>query len=100
MRKLSFVTLIILIIFLFTIPLFSQNQQLPPIQIGLVIDVEFQNIAIINGSSGIANLNYISVPAAFERDMQIFKEVVQFKKLAVLINEHFLNSFPELEQRG
>ncbi len=71
-----------------------------PVIAPYILDAGFQDIRILNGTSGIVNLNYISVPAPFNKDIGMFQEVVPFKTLAVLINEHLLNSFPELEQNG
>ncbi len=69
-----------------------------PVIAPYIIDVNFQRLPIKDGRSGITNLNYISVPAAFKRDIQIFKDIVSFKKLAVLINQYLLDAFPGLDQ--
>jgi outer membrane protein len=65
-----------------------------------VLDAGFQNFPIKNGTSGTQNLNYVSVPATFERDIKTFREIIPFKKAAVLINQYLPAAFPELEQRA
>ena len=69
-----------------------------PVIAPYIIDATFQKLPIKDGKSGVKNLNYISVPAPFKRDMQIFKDIVAFKKLVVLINQYLLDAFPGLDQ--
>ena len=69
-----------------------------PVIAPYIIDAAFQELPIEDGKSGIKNLNYISIPATFKRDMQIFKDIVSFKKLVVLINQYLINAFPGLKQ--
>jgi len=70
-----------------------------PVIAPYILDAEFQNITFLEGKSGIPNLNYISVPAPFKRDIEIFKEIIPFEKLAVLVNNSLLEGFPQLKQR-
>ncbi len=69
-----------------------------PVIAPYIIDATFQKLPIKDGRSGVQNLNYISVPATFKRDMQIFKDIVPFKNLAVLINQYLLDAFLGLDQ--
>lgn len=71
-----------------------------PVIAPYIMDVEFQGLFVENGTSGIKNLNYVSVPSTFKRDMGIFKDIVLFKNLAILINKYLLDAFPDLEQSG
>jgi outer membrane protein len=68
-----------------------------PVIAPYIIDASFQKLPIKNGKSNIKNLNYISAPATFKRDIQIFKDIVPFRKLAVFINQYFLDAFPGLD---
>ena len=77
-----------------------RNELSKPVIAPFVLDAEFQELPIKNGTTGIKNLNYISVPSAIKRDMEIFKEIISFKKLAILINKYLLEAFPGLEQRA
>jgi len=69
-----------------------------PVIAPYIIDAAFQKLPIKDGKSGVKNLNYISVPATFKRDMQIFKDIVPFKNLVVLINQYLIDAFPKLDQ--
>jgi len=69
-----------------------------PVIAPYIIDATFQKLPIKDGKSGVENLNYISVPATFQRDMQIFKDIVAFKKMVVLINQYLFDAFPGLNQ--
>lgn len=69
-----------------------------PVIAPYIIDATFQKLPIKDGKSGVKNLNYISVPATFKRDIQIFKDIVPLKNLAVLINQYLLDAFPGLDQ--
>lgn len=69
-----------------------------PVIAPYIIDAAFQKLPIKDGKSGVKNLSYISVPATFKRDMQIFKDIIAFRQLAVLINQNLIDAFPGLEQ--
>ena len=74
----------------------STRGSLPkPVIAPFIIDRMLQNLPIAEGKSGILNLNYISIPSAIEQDMNIFREIVPFQKLAILLNPHLLESFPD-----
>lgn len=77
-----------------------RSQSAKPVIAPFVLDAELQGLPMKNGKSGIKNLNYISIPVTFQRDMQIFQDIVAFKKLAVLLNQHLLDSFPDFVQRA
>ena len=49
-----------------------------------------------SGTSGVTNLNYVEHPAAFSRDLQLFREVVPFQRLGVLRGEAYVSGAPEL----
>jgi outer membrane protein len=75
-----------------------RTELVKPVIAPYIIDATFQKLPIKDGKSSVKNLNYISVPATFKRDMQIFKDIIAFKKLAVLINQYLLDAFPGLDQ--
>jgi len=76
----------------------QRTEPAKPVIAPYIIDATFQKLPIKDGKSGVKNLNYISVPATFKRDIQIFKDIVSFKNLAVLINQYLLDAFPGLDQ--
>ena len=67
-----------------------------PVIAGFVIDAELQNLPQDAGASGVKNLNYLAFPASFERDIDLFLEIVPFRKLTVVFNQWFVNSVPEI----
>jgi outer membrane protein TolC len=62
-----------------------------------VFDPELQGLPLTtSGTSGIPNLNYLAHPAAFDRNVQVFQEVVPFRSLAVLMSEAYVQGAPAL----
>ena len=70
-----------------------------PVIAPLIWDAGFQELPITGGVSGVVNLNYINVPVTFERDMNLFREIVGFQNLAVIGDQAFLSAFPEIRDR-
>ncbi len=66
-----------------------------PVIAPLIMDSGFQELPFETGSSGVKNLNYINAPSTFERDIKIFQEIIPFKYLAILINQSFVDMYPE-----
>ena len=65
-----------------------------PVIAPFIIDSDLQDCPIKDGNSGIKNLNYVSEPSPIKRDLAIFREIVPFKKCAILANGHYLESHP------
>lgn len=65
-----------------------------------VWDANLLGINIKGNSSSIRNLNFLSSKANFERDLKTFRSVVEFKKLAVLIDASVYDALPGLIQRA
>jgi len=65
-----------------------------------VWDVNLLGINIKGNTSGIKNLNFLSNKANFARDLKTFRSVVEFHKLAVLIDESVYDALPGLIQRA
>lgn len=58
-----------------------------PVIAGAVLDQKLQGIAMTpEGTSGIDNFNYIQSPFDVEKDLVTFKQLVDFKHLAILYN--------------
>lgn len=66
----------------------------------LIIDTTLQGIPFDKGSSGVKNLNYLASPKSFERDLQIFQEIVPYQNIAVLVTDTILKRLPELRQKA
>ena len=65
-----------------------------------VWDANLLGINIKGNTSSIRNLNFLSSKANFERDLKTFRSVVEFKKLAVLIDASIYEALPGLIQRA
>ncbi len=70
-----------------------------PVIAGIVIDAHLQNLPAKDGASGVHNLSYLTFPSSFERDVELFAEIVPFRKLTVVFNRWFLDVVPELGEQ-
>ena len=48
------------------------------------------------GTSGVANLNYLAAEVRFADDLRTFREIVRFRKLALLMQKSISEAVPEL----
>ncbi len=79
---------------------FCCREVLPkPVIAGIVIDAQLQDLPEQDGASGVHNLNYLTFPSSFERDVELFAEIVPFRKLTVVFNRWFLDVVPELGEQ-
>jgi outer membrane protein len=60
-----------------------------PVIAPIVIDPRGQHIPLQNGTSGVKNLNYLVYPITFERDIELFKEIIPFKKLVNISSKRY-----------
>jgi len=65
-----------------------------------VWDASLLGVNIKGDVSGIRNLNFLAGKSDFERDLKTFRSVVEFSKLAVLIDESVYDALPGLIQRA
>ena len=78
----------------------SQRKNLSkPVIASYVLDAELQGLPMKNGASGVKNLNYISVSYSAKTTISLFRTIVPFKKLAVLIEPVTLEGIPQLRER-
>ncbi len=70
-----------------------------PVIAGFVIDAELQNLPELDGASGVKNLNYLAFPSTFERDIDLFLEIVPFEKLTLIFNRWFVEAVPKLGEQ-
>ncbi len=65
----------------------AQRADLPkPVVAPIVLDEELQGLPLNEGVSGVRNLNYITLPQTTTPDLQVFSEIVPFRRLAILVN--------------
>ena len=79
---------------------FCCREDLPkPVIAGFVIDSTLQDLPLVDGASGVENLNYLAFPSTFERDIDLFYEIVPFSKVTVVFNRWFVNIVPEISEQ-
>src|SRR5437867_8509687 len=79
----------------------AHRRPLPkPAIAALIIDASLQRLPFQNGSSGVKNLNYVNVAYTALRTLQLFHDLVPFRRLAVLIRPGPLEQIPDLRMRG
>lgn len=59
-------------------------------------DRSAQQLPASNGSSGVHNFNYIAATTPLLRDLQLFHELVPFRKLAVFSHRPYHEAIPEI----
>ena len=75
----------------------ARRRGLPkPVIAVLVIDAQVQGIPLEGQASGVENLSYITFPLDVQRDLQVFGEVVEFERLAMLFSRAVGEAIPEL----
>ena len=62
--------------------------------------VQIQGLPFRNGTSGVLNLNYLTLPHSFERSVKAFKEILPFTKMALLVDKGLLEAFPQLQVKA
>ena len=70
-----------------------------PVIAPYVPDAALLGIPDVDGGSGIPNLVYITHPTQVLREIQAFREVVEFEHLVILTNPYYLEAVPELRER-
>lgn len=70
-----------------------------PVLAPFVLDAELQGLPMQEGASRVFNFCYVNIPDLLVRDIRAFLEVVKFKKMAYLINTHYLAALPDIEHR-
>ncbi len=60
------------------------------------VDRDIQDYPLRQSASGVPNFCYLAPPSPILRDMQVFGELLPFKRLAVLTNRPYLDAIPAL----
>jgi len=69
-----------------------------PVIAPFVFDPELQGLPLRDGASGVSNLNYVASYKHFEKDLKLFREVVPFNRLTILVDQ-LLENFPEVIEK-
>ncbi len=70
-----------------------------PVIAPVVIDAQLQGLPSKNGGSGVRNLNYLSLPSHVVRDIRVFREIVPFNQVTILLNKVAAQTLPGLQAR-
>lgn len=62
----------------------------------LTVDRAAQQLPASNGSSGVFNFNYIATTSPLLRDLRLFRELVPFQHLAILVHRPYHEAIPEI----
>jgi outer membrane protein len=65
-----------------------------PVIAPIIIDVVRQHVPMRNGTSGVRNLSYLMYPQTFERDLQLFREIVPIHKLVNVSSKSYEDVLP------
>ena len=69
-----------------------------PVVAAFMPDPEVSGVPIRDGTSGVANLNYLIAPSALIRELEAFQEIVAFKKLCLLVDKGLLDALPRAKE--
>jgi outer membrane protein len=76
-----------------------RNSLSKPVIATLVIDPVLQRYPLVNGHSGRKNFTYVADFQRIEDSVQMFRKLVGFKHLAVLIDSTLLHTLPEVTKK-
>ena len=78
----------------------AQRPVLPkPVIAPFVIDRQLQGLPFRNGTSGVRNLNYLTLPHSFERAVEAFQEILPFTRLALMMDKAVVEALPQLRTK-
>ncbi len=70
-----------------------------PVIAPVILDPALQGLPLVDGASGVHNLNYVALPDNLAQEVQNFLEIVPFRHVAILTQASLLEAIPELEER-
>jgi outer membrane protein TolC len=70
-----------------------------PVIAPIILDIELQGVPFHEGASGVRNLSYVALPDTLADELQRFREVFPFGKVAILANRAILQAIPDLASR-
>ena len=60
----------------------------------IIVDVARQHVPVRDGTSGVRNLNYLVYPQTFERDLQVFREIIPIHRLVNISSKPYESALP------
>jgi len=70
-----------------------------PVLAPVVLDPELQGLPLEAGMSGVHNLNYVALPDTLAEELETFRRVVPFQRIAILTNASLIRAVPEIVER-
>jgi outer membrane protein len=61
----------------------------------VIIDTVMQKIKSKDGTSGVKNLSYLMFPGTYERDIKMFREIVNFNNLLIIQSKYYHTEFKD-----
>ncbi len=71
-----------------------------PVVAPVVLNAELLGLPFAGGVSGQSNLGYVELPNSLEEEIRIFRDVVPFDTIAVLVNGELFRAIPGLSERS
>lgn len=70
-----------------------------PVLAPFVLDAELQGLPQKDGASGVKNLSYTAFPNPIRRHLEVFREIVPFRKLALLTTPYYMEALQGIRTR-
>lgn len=65
----------------------------------LIVDARLQGLPVVDGTSGVRNLSYVDIAYPATRTLEVFRQVVPYRRLALLVHPAIPVAMPELAAR-
>ncbi len=67
-----------------------------PVFAAYVVDAKLQGIPAAKGTSGTRNLNYINTLSNIDREFQLFRRIIPFYRVAIVVDEFLQQAIPQI----
>ncbi len=71
-----------------------------PLIAAVVFEPELQGLPLADGASGVPNLTYVALPDTLADQLAVFRRLVPFRQVAVLVGAAMLEAIPDLGARA
>ena len=65
-----------------------------PVIAPIIVDPVRQHVPLVNGTSGVKNLNYLVYPNTFVRDLETFREILPIRRLVSISSKPYVDVLP------
>jgi len=70
-----------------------------PVLAPVVLDADLQGLPQKDGASGVRNLSYTAFPNPIRRHLEVFRQIVPFRKLALLTTSYYMEALQGIRTR-